>query len=77
MNTIGITAVYVGKRENIIAECAAVDPVSFGISAEKCRYLVLPIGEHDYDGDWLPTMKQALTEAKLLATEFGVKTCSV
>lgn len=73
MNNHGVQAIYVGLRENMIAECSSMDPCSIGISARDAKWLVQPIGVHDYDVDWCATKAHALATARELARELGVE----
>lgn len=77
VNDIGVECVCVGERKNVIAEYAAFDPTEIGIALKACRYLVKPVGQHEYDTDWFPSRKAAMAEAKALATQLGVKVASV
>ena len=76
-NDIGVEAVCVGERANMIAEYAAFDPTTIGIAPKACRFIVQPLGAQSYDADWFPSWKAALAEAKALAAQLGVKVSSV
>ena len=73
----GIDGIYIGTRNAMIAECAAFDPMTIGIPADKCRYLVKPIGRDNWDTEWHSTFKSAKVDAMDLARKYGVKVCSV
>jgi hypothetical protein len=72
-NDIGVQAIYIGRREDIIAECSSMDPCSIGVSPRDAKWLVQPIGVHDYDVDWCASHKHALATAKALADQLGVE----
>lgn len=69
--------IYMGLRENMIAEVAAFDPTEIGVSKRECKYLVQPIGEAQWDTQWFPSRKEANAEAKCLADAYAVKICRV
>ena len=71
-NSEAATVEYVawGERESMIAEYGAFDPLTTGyITAEECRFLVLPIGNGQWDTEWCATRKEALELARGRASE--------
>lgn len=71
-------AVYWGGREAMVAEVSAFDPVAEGItSAKKCKYLVMPYGDAQWDVDWCSSKKDALAIAREMAAALGVPVHSV
>ena len=72
-----ITAVYYGLREDMIAEVAAFDPSGF-VAARQCKYLVMPMGDAQFDTEWFASRKEAREQARYIATHYaGCKVCSV
>lgn len=59
-----------GERENMIAEYGAFDPLTTGyVTAKECRFLVLPIGNAQWDTEWCATRKEAMEMARGRARE--------
>jgi hypothetical protein len=77
MNSHGVEAIYLGLREDMIAECSSMDPCTIGVSKRDAKWLVQPIGAHDYDVDWCTSYKHALATAKALADQLGVRVRSI
>lgn len=70
------TIIYLGKREDMIAEVAAFDFRTVGVSSKDCKWAVLPIGEAQFDT--IPCRN--LTEARAVLAELraaypGIKAC--
>ncbi len=63
--------VYWGTRETMIAEFAAFDPSTIGISKSDCAYLAVPVGECEYGTEWAATKQEAIATASELANAFG------
>ena len=68
-----VERVYVGLREDMIAEVAAFDPTEAGFSARECKYLVLPMGDAQFDTEWASTKAGAVAIAKEIAEAYGAK----
>lgn len=73
MSNPGVEAIYIGRREDMIAECSSMDPCAIGVSKRDAKWLVQPIGAHDYDVDWCASYAHALATAKALASQLGVE----
>lgn len=71
------TTIAYGTRDAMLAEVAAFDPRRIDINARECRYLVMPIGDAQWDTEWFPSLKQARKHAKSLAESYGAKVTSI
>lgn len=69
-----VEGIYWGSRSTMIHEVSAFDPLKIDIDGSDCAYLVMPLGDAQYDTEWFSTRKAAMEHAKYLASEMG---CSV
>ncbi len=77
-----VEAIYWGAREDMIAEVSAWDPMEMAesghdIKASQCRYLVMPVGDAQFNTEYFSTKKDAMACAKENAKFFGCKVASV
>jgi hypothetical protein len=63
--------VYFGEREDMIAEVAAFDFTDIGVDPAECAYLILPVGDLQYDTDYAATYEDAKEIARDMAKGFG------
>jgi hypothetical protein len=72
------TDIYIGERENMIAEVAARDVVADGLANKRqAKWLVLPSGDAQWDTEYFPSRKAALEYARDLRKHYGARICFV
>jgi hypothetical protein len=70
-------AIYWGERDAMIAEVSAWDPRKIGIKPNECRYLVMPLGDVDFDTEWCATAQEAKQTAKVTAEHYSIRAIRV
>lgn len=72
------TTIYYGEREDMIAEVAAFDFTEIGVDEEACAFLILPVGDVQYDTEYAANVEEAREIAMDMARGMGVeKVCRV
>jgi hypothetical protein len=66
------TRVVYGTRQAMIAEYSVIDPCSIGIPANECRFIVLPLGDGQWDAEWFRTIKHARGDAYAIADAYSI-----
>lgn len=61
------THIYAGRHDDMVAEVAAFDFKSIGVTAKNCKYTVLPVGDAQWDTEYAAN----LVEARALVLELA------
>lgn len=72
-----VSFIYMGLRENMVAEVGAFDPTQAGVKKKDCKYLVMPVGKEDYDPSVFTNKKDATEEARYLSKIYNVQILNV
>jgi hypothetical protein len=72
-----IDTIYIGSRDAMITEVAAMDLRGCGVSDKNCEFLVMPTGDNQWDTEGFPNKSEAEIYARELHDCYGGQICLV